>query len=75
MSAPPITAALTNRPNPPPDRAIGGDLRTRTAHALGLIRKLIDYGRELAGTLQQRPSAETLFDITRCFGTINIALI
>ena len=75
MSAQPITAALTNRADPPPDRALGGDLRTRTAHALSLIRKLIDYGRELAGTLQRRPSAETLFDITRNFGTISIALI
>jgi len=75
VTATPPTAALTTRPNPPQDRALGGDLRTRTAHALGLIRKLIDYGKELAGTLQQRPSAETLFDITRCFGTLSIALI
>jgi len=75
VPAPPTTAALTNRAVPQQHRAVGGDLRTRTAHALGLIRKLIDYGKELAGTLQQRPSAETLFDITRCFGTLSIALI
>lgn len=75
MTPPPPTAALTTRADPPQDRAVPGDAPSRTGRLLGLVRKLIDYGKELAGTLQQRPSAETLFGITLCFGTISIALI
>ena len=74
MTSPPITTALTNRADPQPDPAAAA-APTRTGRLLGLVRKLIDYGKGLASTLQQRPSAETLFDVTRRFGTISIALI
>jgi len=75
VTSPPPTTALTNPPDPQPHRPAPGDAPSRTGRLLGLIRKLIDYGKELAGTLQQRPSAETIFDITRNFGTLSIALI
>jgi hypothetical protein len=74
VTEPLATAAPTNPPDPPPDRAAGNS-STRTGRLLGLVRKLIDYGKHLAGTLQNRPSAETLFSITRNFGTISIAVI
>jgi hypothetical protein len=40
---------------------------------LGLVRTLIDYGRQLASTLQQRTAATNLTEFTRNFGTIDIA--
>jgi hypothetical protein len=72
MPTPP-TAVPTNRPDPHQDRpAAGADAPTRTGRLLGLLRTLIDYGRQLAGTLQQRTSATNITDITRDFGTIDI---
>ncbi len=48
---------------------------SRSGRLLGLVGKLIDYGRELAATLRQR-SATTEFAVTaRLFGTSDIALI
>jgi hypothetical protein len=76
MSAPPTAAVQTNRPGPHQDRpATGADAPTRTGRLLGLVRTLIDYGRQLAGTLQQRTSATNLADVTRHFGTIDIGAI
>ena len=76
MSAPPTAAGPTNRPDPHQDRpATGADAPTRTGRLLGLVRALIDYGRQLAGTLQQRTSATNLADVTRNFGTIDIGEI
>jgi hypothetical protein len=48
---------------------------TRTGRLLGLLRTLIDYGRQLAGTLQQRTAATDTADVTRDFGTIDIGEI
>ncbi len=76
MSAPPTAAALPNRPDPHQDRpATGADAPSRTGRLLGLVRTLIDYGRHLASTLQQRTSATNLADVTRHFGTIDIGEI
>jgi hypothetical protein len=76
MSAPPTAAGPTNCSDPPQDRpATGADAPTRTGRLLGLVRALIDYGRQLAGTLQQRTSATNLADVTRNFGTIDIGEI
>jgi hypothetical protein len=76
MSAPPTAAVPTNRPDPHQDRAAtGADAPSRTGRLLGLVRALIDYGRQLASTLQQRTSATSLSDITRNFGTIDIGEI
>jgi hypothetical protein len=55
MSAPTTAAVPTNRPDPHQDRpATGADAPSRTGRLLGLVRALIDYGRQLAGTLQLR---------------------
>ena len=65
-----------NRPDPHQDRpATGADAPSRTGRLLGLVRTLIDYGRQLAATLQQRTSATNLADVTRHFGTIDIGEI
>ena len=75
MSAPPAAAGPPN-PDPHQDRpATGTDAPTRTARLLTLVRLLIDYGRQLAATLQQRTSATNLADVTRHFGTIDIGAI
>jgi hypothetical protein len=42
---------------------------------LSLLRKLIDYGQELARTVQQRAAAGTLFTVALHFGTRDVALI
>jgi hypothetical protein len=42
---------------------------------LGLLRKLIEYGKDLANTLQQRPDAAVPGIAARQFGTLNIVLI
>jgi hypothetical protein len=77
MSAASITAALPDRRDPLLDpAAASAPAPNRTARLFGLVSKLIDYGKDLAHTLQQRTSAATtLFTITRHFGTSDIALI
>ncbi len=65
MSDGPNTAAP-----PPTDPPVTGSGRL-----LGLVRRLIDYGNTLLATLRQQPSPEALFDISRCFGTLDAALI
>jgi hypothetical protein len=42
---------------------------------LNLLRKLIDYGQELARTVRQRAAAGTLFTVALQFGTRDVALI
>ena len=76
MSAAPPTAVPTNRPDPHQDRPpTTADAPTRTNRLLGLVRALIDYGKQLATTLQQRTAATNLADITHPFGTIDIGKI
>ena len=77
MSAAPLTAALPNDPDPPSDQAAGGaPAPGRTGRVLGLLRKLIDYGKDLAHSLQQRTATAAAPGVAkRCFGTPNIALI
>jgi hypothetical protein len=76
MPAPPATAVDTNRPDPLQDRpATGADESTRTGRLLGLVRKLIDYGRQLAATLQQHTSITSFHDIASDFCTTDIGLI
>ncbi len=47
---------------------------SRSGRLLNLVRKLIDYGHELAATLQQRATAD-LRSIAQSFGTSDLALI
>ncbi len=76
MSTPPTSAAPTGSPDPHQDRPVAGaEAPSRTGSLLGLIRKLIDYGKELANTLQQRTAATNLVFVTLAFGTQDIALI
>jgi len=72
----PTTAAPSSRPDPHQDRpAAGCDAASRTGRLLGLVRKLIDYGKELAGTLRPHASPANLAIVTRNFGTADIAAI
>jgi hypothetical protein len=72
MSAPAAIPLATAVPDP---AASGEDRPSRFAHLLGLVRKLIDYGKELAATLQQRATNVDLAAVTLPFGTRDIALI
>jgi hypothetical protein len=70
------SAALPNDPAPPPDRATGNaPTPTRTGRLIGLLHKLVDYGKDLIHSLQQRPTAAAPHVIARNFGTMNVALI
>ena len=51
------------------------DVSDRTAHVLWLLRMLIEYGRQLAETVQNRCANTDLTEITCGFGAIDIALI
>jgi hypothetical protein len=73
-----LPASLTaNLPkaDPPRDRPAAGIAPTQTGRVLGLVRRLIDFGRQLVSTLQNQPAPEALSGIILCFGTINLALI
>jgi hypothetical protein len=59
MSEPPLTTTQTNGSDPAQDQTDNPDAFTCTARLLGIVRKLIDYGKELAATLQQRTAATT----------------
>src|ERR1700761_8719713 len=74
MSAVLATSELS-LPDPPQDRLPpSAAAPSRFASVLGLIRMLIDYGKGLAGTVQQ-PAAATDIDLHVSFGTRNIALM
>ena len=72
---PPVTAAAnTAEPahpsDPPQDRAA-----TRATRLLGLLHKLIDFGKEMAAAAQQRPAGDALARLATHFGTKSTALI
>ena len=60
------TATLTPTPTPEP---------SRVGRLLDLVRRLIDYGKELAATLRQHSATTDLAAATRPFGTRDIGLI
>ena len=60
-----MSAGHTAEPPPP----------SRSGRLLGLVRKLIDYGRHLAATLRQRTQADDTADLARTFGTADLVLI
>jgi hypothetical protein len=68
MSAAPTTP--TAQPTP-----AAADQPNRFAPLLSIVRKLIDYGRQLAASLQQRTLTNDLASVTLGFGTKDIALI
>ena len=58
-------AAPTAEPEPQP---------SRSGRLLALVRKLIDYGREIAATVRQRIADDPRF-VKSCFGTADMAVI
>jgi hypothetical protein len=69
------SASATDPTAPPNAYPIGGDRCSRITYLLGLVRRLIDHGRQLATALHQR-SMPTVPAIATCrFGTRDIALI
>ncbi len=74
MPAPPHTAAPAQRPDPPQDPAPAAS-PTYTARLLGLVRKLIDFGHEIAAAVQQHPTGEDHVPLALRFGTKSIALM
>jgi hypothetical protein len=64
----------TPTPEPDPPRA-GADTPTRLGRVLGLVRKLIDYGKKLAVTVQQRAADPDSAWFVRRFGTVDLAVI
>ena len=85
MSAAPGTAALSKHPDPISDQAADraptqrcaddAPTHTRAGRVLSLLRKLIEYGQDLARTVQGRAAAGTLLTVAVHFGTRDMALI
>ena len=68
--------AAHTKPTPAqPDGTADKAAPTRSGRLLGLVRKLIDYGKQLITTLQQPGAADRLFDLATRFGTLDIAMI
>jgi hypothetical protein len=59
------------------DAAITADRRpqSRSGRLLALVRKLIDYGTQLAATFRERPVPNDPRHLVRCYGTSDIAVI
>jgi hypothetical protein len=66
------TTSPTIQPAPWPAST---DRRGRLTWLLGLARKLIDYGKELATALRERGLTDRPVGASACFGTIDLALI
>jgi hypothetical protein len=72
-----MSAALqlpTPTTEPDPSRACT-DTPTRLGRVLSLVRKLIDYGKKLADTVQQRARTPGLACFATPFGTADLAFI
>ncbi len=73
---PPLAAAPSNPPDPHQEtQRPGTNPNPTTGRLLNLVHALIDFGKQLATTLQQRTSATDLTEIISHFGTRDIALI
>jgi hypothetical protein len=70
-----MSAATSSSPPSPGPTAAETDSPTRTARLLSLVRKLIDYGKELAASLRQHGETMDLAPVMRAFGTRDIARI
>ena len=69
------TAAEPSKPGPTPDQPEVGGAPTPSGRLVGLLHKLIDFGKNLLDTLRGQPAAETVFDVSVRFGTRDISLI
>jgi hypothetical protein len=75
MSCEPQAAAPTT-PDPGQDRAAASPEKpSRAARLLSLVRKLIDYGKEVAHDLQQNGAGMHPFRLATRFDTADVALI
>jgi hypothetical protein len=71
-----FAAARTATSAASPDQpGVGMDMPTRIGCVLRLVRRLIDYGRQVADTVQQRASAPGFARFARPFGTTDLAVI
>jgi hypothetical protein len=71
-----FAAAHTATSAASPDQPrVGMDMPTRIGCVLRLVRRLIDYGRQVADTVQQRASAPGFARFARPFGTTDLAVI
>jgi hypothetical protein len=61
-----MSAAVATSPQP--------DRPSPSASLLSLLRRLIDYGKELAVTVRQRAADDPAY-VRRCFGTLDVAWI
>jgi hypothetical protein len=69
------TEPTSSTPTSPGLTAAETDAPSRTGRLLSLVRKLIDYGRELAASLSQHSGTMDLAPVMRAFGTRDIARI
>jgi hypothetical protein len=69
-----MSAAVATSAEPAPSSA-SADQPSRVGRLLDLVRRLIDYGKELAATFQRSDAATSLATDTRGFGTSDVALI
>lgn len=69
MSAAPLTAE-TGAASGPQDQA-----RNRYGRLLGLVRRIIDHGRDLVATLKRQNTPSPSGQVARRFGTFNLTLI
>jgi len=70
-----MSAATTIQATEPTIQPAATDRPSRAAHLLDLVRRLIDYAKDLAATFQQRGLTTGLADHARNFGTADIARI
>jgi hypothetical protein len=69
-------AAQASAPTTAPDaHRASPDMPSRIGPVLGLVRKLIDYGRQLAATVQSRAAAPGFVQFARPFGTADLGVI
>src|ERR1700693_5847869 len=59
---------------PDPSR-VGVDIPSRLGRVLRVVRRLIDYGKQLAGTVQLRTATPGFARFARPFGTADLAVI
>jgi hypothetical protein len=72
MSAAAQASASTTAPDA---HRADGDVPSAIGRVLSLVRKLIDYGRQFADTVQQRASAPGFVQFARPFGTTDLGVI
>ena len=76
MSAAPHAADPPHHPDPRQDQAPASAAKpTRASRLLNLVRKLIDFGKEVAHSLQQQAAIADPFRLARRFDTTDIPLI